>query len=765
MNDESKARGGSDKRKLAYIPVTAVVCAGVVLSIIIFAVSRQWERRRIRGDLERAARTQVFLFKEQADLHKLELKSVAAFFAGSIEVERVEFSTFVNVFLGVSMDVHSLAWAPRVKRGEVSGYVDAAVGDGLSDFRITERRANGQPVDVGSRAEYFPIFYIEPFKTNASIMGLDIASDSEILEALKGSRRSGRQTATPKLEMLSEKPEDPVFLIVQPVYYRGSATDTEESRAANLQGFAVGIFHVGEMLEGTLAILAEAQIDLFTYDETAAEDKRFLYGHVPGPEQEAGSPEISQAEIQTGLYYSESFAVADRRWRIVCIPAGGFVEARETAQPWWNLSGGLFVTAVVGIYLLSLVRRGEHVRQLVKCQTASLEREVADHKRAEESLALRNRAISEATNGIVITEHHNTFENPIVYVNPAFERITGYSLRDAAGCDCRFLQDDDRDQPGLAEVRQALRQQRGCCVEIRNYRKDGSMFWNELSISPVREEDGRVSHYVAIISDITERKHAEEQLRDLSSALESRNKELQTYATIVRHDLGNQLLSVNAFNSVLAKSCRKLGRLLETQKLEADVRKQVFSVLKDEIARTTDHIKVGTGQMSWLLEGLKRLGEVGYVELQIEPLDMNRLIGEVVETMEAQIDSRAASVAVEELPGCLGDRSMVTQVFSNLLTNAVKYLAPERKGLVRVWGVVEGDVSKYCVQDNGTGISAEEQDRIFEAFYRVDANNPASGEGLGLSIVVRILERLNGKIHVESEPGKGSRFYVVLPKG
>ena len=637
MNDKSNATGARAKRTLAYIPVTAVVCVGVVLSIIIFAVTRQWEQRRITSELERTARTQVSLFKEQTGLHELELKSTGAFFAGSIEVERAEFSTFVNVFLRVHTDMQALAWAPRVKKSDAANYVDAAVRDGLSDFQITERRADGQPVKVASRDEYFPIFYIEPFKTNASMMGFDVASNAQILEALKRSRRSGRQTVTPKLELLPQRTEDPALLIVQPLYYRDAPTDTEQARVANLQGFAVGIFHVGEILEASLAILAEAQIDLFVYDQTAPRSERFMYGHVSRPEQKDELAEIWQADIEKGLYYSETFAVADRRWRIVCVPTPDYIEARKTAQPWWNLSGGLFVTAVVGSYLMSLVRRGEHVDQLVKQQTANLEQEVAERKRTEE------------------------------------------------------------------------------------------------------------------------------QLRDLTSTLESRNKELRTYTTIVRHDLGNQLLSINAFNSVLAKSCKKLGRLLDTQKLQYDVREQVFSVLKDEIARTTDHIKVGTGQMSSLLEGLKRLGEVGYVELQIEPLDMNRLIRQLTGTMKAEITNRGASVGAEELPACFGDTGQVNQVFSNLLNNALKYLDPGRKGQIRIWGRVEDGHSIYCVEDNGIGIAPQEQSRVFEAFHCADPGNPASGEGLGLSIVVRILERLNGKIELQSEPGKGSAFYVSLP--
>ena len=121
------------------------------------------------------------------------------------------------------------------------------------------------------------------------------------------------------------------------------------------------------------------------------------------------------------------------------------------------------------------------------------------------------RAVEAARNGILITDP-NQPDNPIVYANPGFERLTGYSAEEAIGRNCRFLQGADRDQPVLDEIRAALREERECRVVVRNYRKDGTLFWQALSISPVRDEDGRLTHFVGVQDDITERKMAEEKL-------------------------------------------------------------------------------------------------------------------------------------------------------------------------------------------------------------------------------------------------------------
>jgi PAS domain S-box-containing protein len=140
-------------------------------------------------------------------------------------------------------------------------------------------------------------------------------------------------------------------------------------------------------------------------------------------------------------------------------------------------------------------------------------RDVPGLSAPEEMRRLLDRAVAASSNGIVITDPKLP-DNPIVYVNPAFEKISGYSAEEARGRNCRFLQNDERDQPALDELRVALREERGCRVVLRNYRKDGPLFWNELYVSPVHDEAGRLINFVGVQNDITERLRIEESLRE-----------------------------------------------------------------------------------------------------------------------------------------------------------------------------------------------------------------------------------------------------------
>ncbi len=133
-------------------------------------------------------------------------------------------------------------------------------------------------------------------------------------------------------------------------------------------------------------------------------------------------------------------------------------------------------------------------------------------KRAQEYLSLFQQAVEYTVNGVTIVDHYDK-EMRIIYANPAFYELTGYSPEESLGRNCRFLQGDDRDQEGIDEIRLAIKEQRGCTVELRNYRKDGSLFWNELTIAPLYNDAGELTHYVGLQRDVTTRKNYEHQLQ------------------------------------------------------------------------------------------------------------------------------------------------------------------------------------------------------------------------------------------------------------
>jgi light-regulated signal transduction histidine kinase (bacteriophytochrome) len=186
-------------------------------------------------------------------------------------------------------------------------------------------------------------------------------------------------------------------------------------------------------------------------------------------------------------------------------------------------------------------------------------------------------------------------------------------------------------------------------------------------------------------------------------------------------------------------------------------------ILENDIRESLHFISAGTAKMDSLLSGLLQLSRLGTAPLRFEPIRMNLLLQMVLGAMRYEIRRLHAEVAVEDLPDCMGDAIQINQVFSNLIDNALKYQRAEEPLRIRISGHIDKNEVIYSVQDNGIGIAPEHYDKIFEIFHRLNPDGPQKGEGLGLTIVRRILDRLEGRIWVESELGRGSTFFVALP--
>ncbi len=263
--------------------------------------------------------------------------------------------------------------------------------------------------------------------------------------------------------------------------------------------------------------------------------------------------------------------------------------------------------------------------------------------------------------------------------------------------------------------------------------------------------------------DMQWRRKSDRQKAEVIGSLQSMNTELESIVTISSHDLRSPLLNIQGFAQELTADCRELADIIRTTQIPPDVEPKLASIIQQDIPQALQYITHSAGRMDSLLKGLLKLSRLGRAGLNIEPLDMNRLIDEIVKTMQYRITQQQVEISAGRLPPCLGDEAQITQVFGNVLDNALKYVGGEETGRISISGRVEGNYSIYCVRDNGIGISPRDHSKVFEIFHRLDTAEAVSGEGLGLTIVKRIVERHNGRVRVESECGKGSSFYITLP--
>jgi signal transduction histidine kinase len=166
--------------------------------------------------------------------------------------------------------------------------------------------------------------------------------------------------------------------------------------------------------------------------------------------------------------------------------------------------------------------------------------------------------------------------------------------------------------------------------------------------------------------------------------------------------------------------------------------------------------------MELLLEALLRISRMGRESLQVKQLNMKELLNNVTDNLGFQLNEADVELTIDKLDDCYADAAQMEQVFTNLIANAIKYRAKDRKCKIGIRSEKDEDCTRYYVSDNGIGIGPEHQDRIFHAFYRVDTEI-TEGDGVGLAIVNRAIDLHNGRVWVESELTKGSKFAIELP--
>lgn len=350
----------------------------------------------------------------------------------------------------------------------------------------------------------------------------------------------------------------------------------------------------------------------------------------------------------------------------------------------------------------------------------------------------------------------------ITYVNDKFCAISKYSREELLGQDHRIINSRFHSRDFFHDLWSTISHGKVWHGEIRNRAKDGTLYWVDTTIYPFLNEKGQPVQYVAIRTDITQRKADEMALQRFAADVAEKNKELEIIVYTVSHDLRSPLVNVQGFGKQLQRACDKIAQSLTAAGDGAVPVAALKQTVETAIPQALRFINAGVNKMEMLLAGLLRYSRLGRVVLTIQPLTMDALMAEIVAAMKFQIDEAKAEVVVEALPMCRADREQTNQVFANLIDNALKYRAPGRPLRIKVSGHVENGQAIFAVADNGVGIAAQHQPKIFEIFHRLNPDTTA-GEGLGLTIAQRVLERQNGKIWVESKEDEGSTFYVSLP--
>lgn len=278
-----------------------------------------------------------------------------------------------------------------------------------------------------------------------------------------------------------------------------------------------------------------------------------------------------------------------------------------------------------------------------------------------------------------------------------------------------------------------------------------------------RDEQGRPVKVAGSVQDITDAMEAQSEREQLLRTLAAKNEELESIIYASSHDLRNPLVNIQGFSWELARDCKQALETLCAANLPPEVMEKIEPLLKESMPASVDYIIASVRKMDDLLRGLLRLSRLERDAVPSAPVDVNRLLASILDAMSYRIEQAGVQVTVGDLPPCRGDVGQLVQVFSNLIDNAIKYRAEGRQAVVKISGQMDGQMRIYRVEDNGLGIAQMHKEKVFEIFHRLNPQGPAAGEGLGLTIVRRIVQRHGGSVRLESEEGKGSTFIITLP--
>lgn len=451
-----------------------------------------------------------------------------------------------------------------------------------------------------------------------------------------------------------------------------------------------------------------------------------------------GYPRMAYANGQPASGPLTDYFVSDEDRRTVfsAVRRDGFLRNFELQLR--RIDGAVFDALVTSMRIRD--RRGRVVGfESILC-------DVSERKRTERRMRLLERAV-EASGNVILISDATRPDSPVVYVNPAFERITGYTTDEALGRNGFFLLSDDGavSEQQLDMLQHALKEGAESRVVLRNYRKDGTPLWNEVSFAPVYDADGTLINYVGIQTDITESKAAEE---TLTKALgkEKELSELQArFVSMASHEFRTPLATILSS-----------AELVERFRHQWDA---------DRTNKHLRRIQSSVKTLTNLLENVLLVGQVkaGQLRFQGQNVDLTGFCRELIEEIWTGHGSdRSIKVELPSQPlMAQADPYLLRYLLSNLLTNAAKY-SPAGSQVQFALSQQNGQALFY-VRDDGIGIPQDDLRHIAKPFRRGSNAETIPGTGLGLSIAQRAAELHGGTISIESEEGRGTLVAVTIP--
>jgi PAS domain S-box-containing protein len=386
---------------------------------------------------------------------------------------------------------------------------------------------------------------------------------------------------------------------------------------------------------------------------------------------------------------------------------------------------------------------------------------VQDISRQKETEEIRSRlaAVVESSDDAIISM---SLDTTITTWNKGAERMFGYSTQEAVGRSVSMLIPEESEDEEPEILKRLLGGARIDHYETIRKRKDGKRLNISLTVSPVYDQSGRIIGVSKISRDVTDRKQAEEALRDAQAELRRHAEHLEEVVAERTARLRETIQELEAFSYSVSHDMRSPLRAMQGY---ADALLEDYAGKLDPTGQEyLQRIRRAAGRMDLLIQDVLAYSRVAKGEIQLRPVNVENVLRDAIQNYPALQPASADITILTPIPQVLGHEAYLTQIVSNLLGNAVKFVERGQKPRVEIQSEVQGEMVRIGFKDNGIGIAPEHQHQIFQIFGRVYPEKKYEGTGIGLAIAKKAAERMGGSVGVNSELGRGSEFYVILRK-
>ena len=607
-----------------------------------------------------------------------------------------------------------------VARKKTKEFIKTIRKDSVSDFDIHPVPNSMIPGYLSSNAAQYVITYIEPLRTNKQASGLDVGSEIKRRTAAEYAMDTGLATMTEKIILVQDNSRGPGFLIYTPFYERGKKLLSNLERRKAFKGWVYAPFIAEKFFTGVLGATAN-ELTVSIYDGTNAEKENILFS------SENDKIAARKIDLQSTLKLGEHLITL--AWK----KSPGFVSSYGTTSAWVATFAALFSLLLAGLVagLQSLREKDEEI---------ALEKISEARKLIEEqNFALNASALVSITDS----------EGKIKHVNDEFVKKYGYSREELIGGNHRIIKSGHHSKEFYKQLWDTVVQGKIWRGEVKNAAKNGSCFWADSVVIPTKDVTGKIWQYVAIRYDVTDRKLAEEKLVLASRTAVAATKAKSEFLANMSHEIRTPMNAIVGMADLLAET-----PLNNEQKKYVNVFRKAGENLLTVINDILDISKI----------------ESGYFKIENQEINLKNLVEDVIDICASTAYAKQLSLTYNLEPNLpeyiMGDELRIKQILLNLIGNAIKFT---ELGSISVHVGPNLNLNRkgnlyFTVSDTGIGVSADQQENIFQSFSQADSSitKKYGGTGLGLAISKKLVEMIGGEIWLESIVGKGTNFYFTL---